>query len=291
MTTAALTQQVTDAQLSRYADLIYERTGIRISAQKKTLLSNRLRRRLKATGITCFDRYFDHLRKLSADHAEWDAFLQEITTHETYLFRDANQWDWFSNTYLTEIQNAVRRGQRAKTLRVWSAACSTGDEAHTIACCIADKISNYREWKIDIVGTDIGVDAVDQAKRAHFGVRAMRLVPDNCRTRFFKQAGDGWDAQPVLTQWTSFKQHNLLQPLRAALFDVIFVKNVLIYFDADSKQPVMRNVEAALKPGGMLVTGPAEGVADLTRGFERLQSWLHRKPELRTTQGLAQGTA
>src|SRR6478736_3162479 len=150
MTSTLLTQQVTDAQLNRYAELIYERTGIRISAQKKTLLSNRLRRRLKATGIDCFDRYFEHLRKLSANHAEWDAFLQEITTHETYLFRDANQWEWFSNTYLVELQNAVRRGERDKSLRIWSAACSTGDEAYTIAICIADRIANHREWKIEI---------------------------------------------------------------------------------------------------------------------------------------------
>lgn len=279
MTSTLLTQQVTDAQLNRYADLIYARTGIRISAQKKTLLSNRLRRRLKATGIDCFDRYFEHLRKLSADHAEWDAFLQEITTHETFLFRDANQWDWFSKVFLSDIQVAARQNERAKTLRIWSAACSTGDEAYTIATCIADRLTNHREWKIEIVGTDIGVGALQHAQDAQFGVRAMRLVPDSLRTRFFTRAGEGWKAQPLLQQWTSFRQHNLLQPLRMLPFDLIFVKNVLIYFDADSKLPVFRNVDAALKPGGLLVTGPAEGVADLTKDYERLHSWLHRKPD------------
>jgi chemotaxis protein methyltransferase CheR len=286
MSTSVLTtQQVTDAQLNRYADLIYERTGIRISSQKKTLLSNRLRRRLKATGIDCFDRYFEHLRKLSADHAEWDAFLQEITTHETYLFRDANQWDWFSNTFLPEMQAAARRGERSKTLRIWSAACSTGDEAYTIATCIADRLTNHREWKIEIVGTDIGVGALEHAQEAKFGVRAMRLVPESCRTRFFTQAGEFCTPQATLKQWTSFRQHNLLNPLRVLPFDLIIVKNVLIYFDADSKVPVFRNVDAALKPGGMLITGPAEGVADLTRDYERLQSWLHRKPVQRATPG------
>ncbi len=285
MSTALLTQQVTEAQLGRYGDLIYERTGIRISSQKVTLLSNRLRRRLKATGIDCFDRYFEHLRKLSADHAEWDAFLQEITTHETYLFRDANQWEWFSNVYLQEMQHAARRGERSKSLRIWSAASSTGDEAYTIATCIADRLTNHREWKIEILGTDIGVGALEQANQAKFGVRAMRLVPPSCRTRFFTQAGEFWTAQTTIKQWTSFRQHNLLDPLRLPPFDLIFVKNVLIYFDADSKVPVFRNVDAALKPGGMLVTGPAEGIADLTRGYERLQSWLHRKSMQRATAG------
>lgn len=289
MSAAALFQQVTDAQLDRYAALIYERTGIRISSQKKTLLSNRLRRRLKATGIGCFDRYFEQLGKLSADHAEWDAFLQEITTHETYLFRDANQWDWFSSSFLNDVQNAARRGERSKTMRIWSAACSTGDEAYTIATCIADRLANHAEWKIEIVGTDIGIGAVEQARQARFSTRAMRLVPENLRRRFFMQVGDNWQADPLLRQWTSFRQHNLLQPLRGLPFDLIFVKNVLIYFDATSKIPVFRHVDAALKSDGMLVTGPAEGVADLTRDYQRLQSWLHRKLAARTNQskGLA----
>ena len=279
MSTTILTELVTDDQLDRYAELIYARTGIRISAQKKTLLSNRLRRRLRATGITCFDDYFDHLKKLSAGHAEWDAFLQEITTHETYLFRDANQWEWFSQTFLTEIQAAARRGERSKTLRIWSAACSTGDEAGTIACCIADRLTNHREWKIEIVGTDIGIGALEQARKAVFGVRAMRLVPPTLRSRFFTPVDEEhWAAQPVLKQWLSFRQHNLLEPLRTQPFDLIFVKNVLIYFDAGSKQQVFRVIDQALRPGGLLVSGPAEGVADLVRDYERVHTWLHRKP-------------
>lgn len=279
MSTALLTELVTDDQLDRYAELIYARTGIRISSQKKTLLSNRLRRRLRATGIDCFDRYFAHLQKLRADHAEWDAFLQEITTHETYLFRDANQWEWFSQTYLPEIQAAARQGERTKTLRIWSAACSTGDEACTIACCIADKLVNHREWRIDIVGTDIGIGALEQARKQVFGVRAMRLVPPTYRTRFFSRVDqDHWSVQPPLKQWLSFRQHNLLEPLAGLPFDLIFVKNVLIYFDGASKQQVLQTVHKALRPEGLLVTGPAEGVADLVRDYERIQPWLHRKP-------------
>lgn len=286
MSTTILAESVTDDQLERYADLIYARTGIRISAQKKTLLSNRLRRRLRATGIESFDRYFTHLKGLKADHAEWDAFLQEITTHETYLFRDANQWEWFGQIYLPEILAAARNGERTKTLRIWSAACSTGDEACTIACCIADRLPNPAEWKIEIVGTDIGVGALEQARQGLFGVRAMKLVPPGIRTRFFKQQDlEHWAVQPPLKQWMTFRQHNLLQPLSGFPFDLIFVKNVLIYFDGASKQQVLRTVNQALRPGGLLLTGPAEGVADLVRDFERLQPWLHRKPATATSLG------
>ena len=129
-------QQVTDTELRKFAELIYDRTGIRVSPQKKTLLSNRLRRRLRQTGIETFGEYFKYLRTLKSRDSEWDAFLQEITTHETYLFRDEAQWDWFRKTYLPERLAESRSGS-ARKFRIWSAACSTGDEAMTIATCVA----------------------------------------------------------------------------------------------------------------------------------------------------------
>ena len=108
-TTSLLGDQVTDAQLAKYADLIYKVTGIRISPQKKSLLSNRIRRRLKATGIEGFDAYLNTICKLGANDDEWVAFVQEVTTHETYLFRDEVQWDWFRNTFLDDEASAARR--------------------------------------------------------------------------------------------------------------------------------------------------------------------------------------
>ncbi len=279
MTIVATTTQVTDIQLGRYAKLIYDRTGIKISPQKKTLLSNRLRRRMKATGIDCFDKYYQHLRKLREDDLEWDLFLEEITTHETYLFRDEAQWEWFCDSYLPALQAAARKGERKKTLRIWSAACSTGDEAYTIASCVADKLASGSQWKVEIVGTDIGVGALEKAKKAIFGPRAMKLVPDSYRKRFFSQVEDDhWAAKPVLTAMTSFHQHNLMDPMRGPQFDLVILKNVLIYFDPKSKKQVFGHINEAVCSGGMLITGPAEGIADLLNHHERQRPWLHRKP-------------
>lgn len=273
-------ESLTDEQLSAFAELIYDRTGIRVSPQKKTLLSNRLRRRLRETGIPCFTEYYEKLNQIRSDDPEWDQFLQEITTHETYLFRDPTQWEWFSQTYLPEIQSAARKGERQKKLRIWSAASSTGDEAYTIASCIADGITNHSEWKIEILGTDVGTGALEKANQAVFNARAMRLVSDSHRRRFFSQRDDDhWAAKPVLTQWTKFKQHNLLDPLREPSFDLVFVKNVFIYFDADSKRRAFENVHRAIAKQGHLVTGPAEGVSTLLDEYERLQPWLHRKAD------------
>jgi chemotaxis protein methyltransferase CheR len=272
-------EQVSDVQLSRYADLVYSRTGIRVSPQKKALLSNRLRRRLRSTGILSFEEYYRHLKKLSPKDPEWDAFLQEITTHETYLFRDKAQWDWFREVYLPAC-GAARAPGKPRTLRIWSAACSTGDEAYTAACCIASSLPECTTWRVRIVGTDIGKGAVEQANTAVFGERAMRQVPDALKRCYFSKAKDAelWQPKPILRDMVSFRQHNLLDPLHEMPFDLVFLKNVLIYFDPASKRQVLENVRSAIRPGGMLIAGTAEGVVDLLRDFQRIESWLLRKP-------------
>lgn len=281
MPTLSRSVEVTDSLLSRYGKLIYKMTGIHISPNKKQLLSNRLRRRLRATGIDTFEEYLDHLQKLPSADPEWDAFLQEITTHETYLFRDQSHWKWFQDTYLDEIGRQARAGERKKTLRIWSAACSTGDEACTIASCIADRLSDVSQWKVDILGTDIGIEAVKSAEAQTFNKRAMQHVPDNYRSRYFAKAAnsDVWTARPNLTRWMRFRQHNLLNPVKDGPFDIVFVKNVLIYFDGESKKKAMAHIRNALKPGGTLITGPSEGVGDLIKDLKREAGWRHLVPE------------
>jgi chemotaxis protein methyltransferase CheR len=304
-----LPDQVTDIQLARYAELIYVRTGICVSPQKKALLSNRLRRRLRSTGIEGFDAYYERLKRLPPQDPEWDAFLQEITTHETYLFRDQAQWDWLRNVYLpghharmVGAASAQSNGGRA-CLRIWSAACSTGDEAFTAACCVAAcGAGTMYPWSacgsafanghhvpplgtsglvgVQILGTDIGIGAVEQARTAVFGERAMALVPDIYRKNYFTKAKNGevWQARPVLTRMVAFRQHNLLEPLREKPFDLVFLKNVLIYFDRDSKKRVMANVQPMIRPGGMLIAGAAEGLTDLVRDLVRIGPWLYQRP-------------
>jgi len=272
--------QVTDAQLASFADLIYGRTGIRVSPQKKMLLSNRLRRRLRETQIASFGDYYKHIVQLKPSDPEWDALVQEITTHETFLFRDESQWNWFRKNYLLSCASGKPPGGVKETLRVWSAACSTGDEPYTIASSIAASLSSGKQWKIRVLGTDIGLGAMQQCQQATFSERSMRLVPEDFKSRFFTKLPGSplWKAKPILTEMISFRQHNLLNRLSEPPFDIVFLKNVLIYFDAASKKRVMEHVRAAVRPGGMLVTGAAEGVAEYLREFKCLQSWLHQRP-------------
>ena len=280
MTTTAQNDLITDAQLARYATLIYDKTGIRISPQKKTLLSNRIRRRLRKTEIATYKAYFDHVRRLPTNHPEWRAFLQEITTHETYLYRDETQWEWFCSEFLSSLASEARSGNRERRLRILSAACSTGDEPYTMAACIADTLKDHASWKIEILGTDIGVGALEEAEKATFGKRAMRLVPDSVCRRFFQvvPGEETWQAKPVLKSMIRFRQHNLMKSLAEQPFDLVVVKNVLIYFDTASKKQVLGNLMPLLRSGGLLLTGAAEGVSDFMKGLTRIHPWLHRKP-------------
>lgn len=271
--------QVSDDLLARYTTLIYDVTGIRMSPQKKTLLSNRVRRRLRETGIGSFEQYYANLRRLKPSDPEWAAFLQEITTHETYLFRDEMHWNWLRTQFLPGLSNAAKSGARSRTLRIWSAACSTGDEAFTIAACIANDLPAFEQWQIKIVGTDIGAETVEQATAATFGARAMRLVPTEIRARWFHQlkGAELWQPHTALRRMTQFRRHNLLDPLHEPPFDLIVLKNVLIYFDAASKQRVVENLRPLMRPGAMLIAGAAEGIADLVKDLRRSLPWLYTK--------------
>jgi chemotaxis protein methyltransferase CheR len=273
-------EQVTDAQLANFADLIYGRTGIRVSPQKKMLLSNRLRRRLRETQISSFGAYYKHVVQLKPSDPEWDALVQEITTHETFLFRDESQWTWFRKSFLASCAAGTPPGGAREVLRIWSAACSTGDEPYTIACSIAASLPNWKQWKIRVLGTDIGLGALEECRRATFSERAMRLVPVDLKSRYFTRlpAAPLWKARSMLTELVGFRQHNLLNRLCEPPFDVVFLKNVLIYFDTASKKRVMEHVRNAVRPGGLLVTGAAEGVSEYLREFKCLQSWLHQRP-------------
>ncbi len=271
---------VTPQQLQRYAALVYDKIGISISPQKITLLSNRLRRCLRATGVDSYDDYYDRLCNSSVSGPDWERFLQEVTTHETYLFRDQKNWDWLCNSFVPELVRESTGGKRRKSVRVWSAACSTGDEAYTIAACLADRLPSLADWEVSILGTDVGADAVAQASNPQFSERAMRLVPETYRRRFFeKSAGANvWMPKPVLREMTRFETHNLLMPLKQSPFDLIVLKNVLIYFDAASKKKVVEQVRRLMRPGSVLISGAAEGVTELLKGLDSIHGWLHCSP-------------
>jgi chemotaxis protein methyltransferase CheR len=141
-------------------------------------------------------------------------------------------------------------------------------------------LSPLSAWKVEILGTDIGAGAVEKARRLTFGERAMHLVPDSYRKRFFAPVATSCDftAKPILRDMLHFQVHNLLEVLREPPFDLIVLKNVMIYFDNESKKKVLDNIRKLLRPDGTIITGPADGASEFLKDFRSSQGWLHRAP-------------
>lgn len=269
-------ERLSQQQFDRFRDFIYEQSGIRVHENKLSLLTNRIRRRLKAGDFEDFDVYYRFLT--SPEGAlELGGFLDAITTNETFFFRTEKQFEWLKTDFLSEVIAEERAGRRAAALRIWSAGCATGAEPYSVAICLAESSHRLGDWSLEVVGTDISEEALRAADHGLFGARAVEGVTEKQKKRCFLRDGDQWKVRPAIRQLVHFQKHNLMQSINTPAFDCIFIRNVLIYFDRDSKRAVIRNLVAALAVGGYLVVGPSEGVYDMLDPLEKVSPLLYRK--------------
>lgn len=270
--------ELTDDEYARFCELIYRTAGIRIADNKRVMVGNRVRRRLRATGIASFKDYFAHLMS-PAGAAEMPEFLDAITTNETYFFRDPQHYQWLGDEFLPELARQAALWRHPRRLRIWSAACSSGEEPYSMAIEILEKRPILAGWNIKVLGTDISGAALAEARAGRYDERAVRSVEPARRLAFFDQDAAGrWAVKPDVKALVDWRLHNLLRPLTDDPFDCVFIKNVLIYFDRDSKLVVVKNLIEALAAGGYLVVGPTEGVYNMLDGLTRLKPWLYQKP-------------
>jgi chemotaxis protein methyltransferase CheR len=271
---------LSDEDFRRFLALIYRVSGICIPTTKRVLVSNRVRRRLRATGIGDFAAYYAYLTS-PAGAVEMPRFLDEITTNETYFFRDPHQYAWLGGQFLREVVEQAHKHARPRRLRIWSAAASNGAELYSIALTIEEHRALVPRWPVTLLGTDLSEAMLEEARAGSYDERTLRLVAPEQRKRYFTYdaAARRWTIRPEIRALATWKVHNLLRPLGSGgPFDCIFLKNVLIYFDAASKQAVARHVLDALAPRGYLVLGPTEMIPRMLEPLERRQSWLYQRP-------------
>ena len=274
--------ELADKEFASFQKYIYETAGIRLGDHKKTLVGNRLRRRLAATGSSTYSDYYRFLTS-AAGKNELPNFLDEVTTNETYFFRDEHQYEWFEKTFLPEVIDEGQKGKRPKSLKVWSAASSTGEEPYSIAMCLRQRLAVPDGWIFRIFGTDLSEGALQKAGKAVYGDRSLQLVSQSQRRRFFKQSKGESNGEPTwaltddVKELVTYQCHNLLKPMTRGPFDCIFIKNVLIYFDEASKRAVVEHLMKALSRGGYLVVGPSEGIFRMLDSLEKIKPWLYRK--------------
>jgi len=253
---------ISDREFAQFQIFIHDAAGISLSAAKKALVSGRLAKRLQQCQLHSYGDYFRLLESAGAG-AEVQAAIDLLTTNETYFFREAKHFDM-----LREYARKVHRP--GAPLRVWSAASSSGEEAYSIAMVLADCLGDA-PW--EVVGSDISTRVLERARQGHYPLERTTHLPADYLKRFcLKGTGDQQGTLLIarsLRQRVQFLQVNLNAPLpRLGAFDLIFLRNVMIYFDSSTKQQVVGRVIALLKPHGRFVIGHAEslhGVTDLVR--------------------------
>jgi chemotaxis protein methyltransferase CheR len=272
------TTELSEDEFKRFCGLIYRSSGIRIAETKRVLVSNRVRRRLRATGIASFSEYYLFLTS-PAGAAEMPQFLDAITTNETYFYRDTHHYTWLAESFIPEIAAQAAQHKRPRRLRVWSAACSTGEEPYSIALKLLVCRHLLTGFRTQVVGTDLSGAVLSLARAGSYDERAVRLVGPEERKRYFEEDSKTrrWSVKDEVRSLVTWKLHNLLTPLREEPFDCVFVKNVLIYFDVASKQTVVKHVIAAVAKGGYLVIGPTEGIHGMLDPLTKLKPWLFQR--------------
>ncbi len=274
--TAAMDRDLNQAEFQRLHDLIYRLAGIHYPSEKIALLSNRIRRRLKATGTTTYDAYLQ-LVQSNRQPVEVQAFLDSITTNETYFFRCQRHWDFFKHW---AQQRAADPATRREGFRIWSAAASTGAEAFTI-CIVLHQVlgDDFGGMPVEILGTDLSATILEEARAGVYRPYALAQTPPAVVKRYFtKQGAEELQFDRQLARRVTFVRHNLMEPLLGGrAFDFVFLRNVMIYFDVPSKEKVMRNAYAVTRPGGYLLVGESESLLNLEQPFEYVKPSIFQR--------------
>ena len=246
-------------------DLVASRCGLMLDAARFDFVESRLRTVMKIARLADFSALVAKLES-GGDPALLQQVIDALMTNETFFFRDRAPFDVFRETILPRVM-AARAGQ--KRIRIWSAACSTGQEPYSLAMLLDEEARALAGWRIEVVATDVSLSALKTAKAGIYTqFEVQRGLPVAHLLRYFQREGDGWRVSENIRSRIDFRQANLIQDFRhLGVFDVIFCRNVLIYFDGQTKATVAARLAPALADDGYLVLGATESLMGLSDAF------------------------
>ncbi|QAU44454.1 CheR family methyltransferase [Bradyrhizobium guangzhouense] len=244
--------------------LLKERSGLDLSADKQYLIESRLLPLARKAGLPGIPELVQKLQGGSS--ALITSVVEAMTTNETFFFRDKVPFDHFRDTIMPEVLKA-RAGRRS--VRIWCAAGSTGQEPYSLAMTLKEMGAALSGWRVEIIATDLSQEVLEKAKAGVYSqFEVQRGLPIQMLMKYFKQTGETWQINPELRAMIQHRQLNLLQDFsHLGAFDVIFCRNVLIYFDQDTKINIFNRLARQIEPDGFLVLGAAETVVGLTDTF------------------------
>jgi chemotaxis protein methyltransferase CheR len=257
---------LSEDQLRWFCEFLKSRTGMLFGENKRYYVERRLHDRLRATGLASFEAYFARLR---ADPAEAAAVTDAFTINETYFYREDYQFRCLTRDLLPQL--AARRNPGDK-IRIWCMPCSTGEEPYSVAIWLLENWPMVDAYNVEIVASDIDATALNAARAGRYGQRALTKLPPPLVDAYFEPAGDGeWAIIQDLRESVIFTPANLVERtsmLANGTFDVIFCRNVLIYFDDPSRVQAADNLYACTAPAGFLCLGHTESMARIDERFE-----------------------
>ena len=257
-------------QFQSLSHLIYQKLGLHFDEKKIYFLKTRVAKRMTALGLDDPREYMFKLSYADPQGDEMQALANLVTTNETYMFREYDQLQAFANHCLPEVLSAKQaRGDR--TLRIWSAGCSSGEEPYTLAMIVQEVFPQAQSWDCAIVATDIDENMLRKVVGAAYGQRSVNDVPDEYRQKYLIKAGDEWvvrrrTAELVQVCHLNLRDRMAMRAMRG--FDFIFCRNVLIYFDDASRKAVIDHFYNALNPGGYIFLGHSESIGRVTTAFK-----------------------
>jgi chemotaxis protein methyltransferase CheR len=245
--------------------LLKDQSGLDLSADKQYLIESRLLPLSRKCGLSGISELVQKMKGGSASVTA--QVVEAMTTNETFFFRDKVPFDHFRNSIMPEILQA--RANR-KSVRIWCAAGSTGQEPYSLAMCLKEMGSALAGWRVELIATDLSQEVIEKSRSGLYSqFEVQRGLPIQMLVRYFKQVGELWQINPEIRAMIQHRQLNLLHDFsQLGVFDVIFCRNVLIYFDQDTKINIFNRLAKATEPDGFLALGAAETVVGLTDAFK-----------------------
>jgi len=262
--------KITDAEFTQLRDFIYSQSGIFVADNRKYLVENRLAVRLKELNLKSFSEYYYFLQYDAGRRQELNRLFEVITTNETSFFRNPPQLKVFEKNVLSAVLDQLR-ASRTKRLRIWSAGCSTGEEPYTIAIILLEALrGEIASWDIRITANDLSEAVLAQARRGVYTDYALRTTPKEIVAKYFTQEDKLFKVKPEVKRLVAFGQINLsdrTQIKRIERSQIVFCRNVIIYFDDQMKKSVISAFYDNLIPGGFLLIGHSESLHNISRAF------------------------
>ena len=261
---------ISDKDFEQLRDFIYNLCGMYFHTTKKYFLESRLTRRMEATSTKTYQDYY-LLLKSPRGSEELKFLMDEITTNETYFFRNVPQLAALETKLLPEIVE-IKNKMGFRKLRIWSAASSSGEEAYTMAMILLEKRANLlKDWIIEIIGTDINETVIAQAKEGVYNAYSVRNIPDLYKRKYIREDNGKFILSPDVKKFVTFNKLNLYEDSKMIFmksFDFIFCANVLIYFDTASKSKVVQHFYNNLQPYGYFFVGQSESLHGVNDKFK-----------------------